>query len=322
MSEQMRLDDILGGSDPDGRAKDPVERQQAQRNAETDTPTPDGATARTTEPAEAAAAPKPERNKSSRKQWQQKERDTREAAEGRVRDPETGQYVKKPEPEAKPPAAAETKPDAAADPAATAPVATERKEPPQQEFTPKELAFLKAAQEERRKRQAMEQQLAALQQNQTPQEKKTFWDDPEAALQQFQKEITNVTLKTRLDTSETIARTRYKDFDDNVAEFAGLMQTVPGVREQWLAAADPAEFAYQVGKRQRDLKQIGNIEEYRAKIERETRARLEAEYKAKAEERTRQAAELTPSLSDARGGGAQARPVFTGPTSLDNILGG
>lgn len=331
MSEQMRLDDILGGSDPDGRPKDPVEKQQAQRNAESESAAPEGATARTTEPAEAAAAPKPERSQSRRKQWQQKERDTREAAEGRVRDPETGQYVKKPEPEAKPPAAAEAKPDAqtdaaadakpdvATDPAAATP---EKKEQPQQEFTPKELAFLKAAQEERRKRQAMEQQLAALQQNAAPQEKKTFWDDPEAALQQFQKEITQATLKTKLDTSESIARTRYKDFDDNVAEFASLMQTVPGVCEQWLAAADPAEFAYQVGKRQRDLKQIGNIEEYRAKIERETRARLEAEYKAKADERAQQAAALTPSLSDARGGGAQTRPVFTGPTSLDNILGG
>lgn len=330
MSEQMRLDDILGGSDPDGRPKDPVERQQEQRNAERGVAPADGAVK--AEPKADAAqdapeAPVVERSESRRKKHQQKERDTREAAEGRVRDPETGQYVKKGVLEAgavktdekSTVADAGAKPDAKTD-EKSSPVA-EKKEQPQQEFTAKERAFLTAAQEERRKRQALEQQIAAMQQSQPQQEKKTFWDDPEAALQQFQQQITHATLKTKLDTSESIARTRHADFDENVAEFGELMQTVPGVKEQWLAAPDPAEFAYQVGRRQKELKQIGDIEEYRAKIQRETRAQLEAEFKAKADERARQAAELTPSLSDARGGGAQVKPVFTGPTPLDSILG-
>ena len=319
MAEQLGLGDILGGSDPDGKPleNDPVARQQAERNAEP-APATEAAT-------DAPETQKVERSQSRRKAWQQKERDTREAAEGRVRDPETGQYVAKakdePAVDAAPAAATPTtetpKPDAAATPAQPA---AQQPAQPQQQFTEKERAFLAAAQDERRKRQALEQQLAALQQ-QNPQEKKTFWDDPEAALQQFQQQITQVTMKTKLDTSESIARGRYKDFEENVQEFAALAEQIPGVREQMMAAPDPAEFAYQVGKRQRDLKQIGDIEEYRAKVERETRARLEAEYKAKAEEREKLASDLTPSLSDARGSNP-TRPVFSGPPSLDSILSG
>lgn len=310
----MELSDILNGSAPDGQPKDPVEKQQESRNDERGVET-------APEPVAKESAPEPvERSTSRRKQHQQKERDTREAAEGRVRD-ENGRYVSKEaaKPETEPAAAAVVaKPDAATpatiEPAPAAPANN-------QEFTPKERAFLTAAQEERRKRQALEQQLAALQQ-QAPQEKKTFWDDPEAALQHFEAQTTKAVLQTRLDTSEAIARTRYKDFDENVAEFGQLMQSVPGVKEQWLAAPDPAEFAYQIGKRQKEFKSIGNIEEYRQRVAAEERAKLETEFKAREESRSKLAADLPGSLSDARGNGSTVRPVFTGPTPLDQILGG
>lgn len=307
MAEATSMKDILEGSTPDGQ---PIEREapatQAAPQAET----------QPTEPA-AEAAPV-ERATSRRKAFQQKERDTREAAEGRVRDPETGQYVAKPaEPEVKPEAQAEAKQEVKPESAPQQPA----KEPAKQEFTEKERAFLAAAQEERRKRQALENQLRELQAK-PAEEKKTFWDDPEAALQHFQQQTAAAITKTRLDTAEAIARTKYKDFDENVAEFSELLQNVPGLRDQLLASPDPAEFAYRTGQRQKELKSIGNIEEYRAKIERETRAKLEAEFAAKDAERRKLAESLPSSLSDVRGSGSGGRAVYTGPTPLDDILSG
>ena len=298
MSDQMELSEILNGSTPDGV---PIEREERAA--------PEPAA-----PVEKEAAPV-EKVESRRKKFQQKERDEREAGNGRVRDPETGQYVPKTaEPVAETPVT-EVKAEKS-EPAPQQAV----KEAPKQEFTEKERAFLAAAQEERRKRQALEHQLAELQKK-PAEEKKTFWDDPEAALQHFQQQTETAITKTRLDTAEAIARTKYKDFDANVAEFAELMQTVPGVKQQWLAATDPAEFAYQVGKRQKELKSIGNLEEYRANIERETRAKLEAEYKAKEEERRKLASDLPTSLSDVRGSNPTNRMVYSGPTPFEAILG-
>jgi hypothetical protein len=303
MSEQIELSEILSGSTPDGV---PIEREERAA------PEP----AAPVEKAEAVEAAPIEKVQSRKKAFQQKERDTREAGNGRVRDPETGQYV----PKAAEPVAETPVTEVKAETQEPAPQQSV-KEPPKQEFTEKERAFLAAAQEERRKRQALEHQLAELQKK-PAEEKKTFWDDPEAALQHFQQQTETAITKTRLDTAEAIARTKYKDFDANVAEFAELMQTVPGVKQQWLAATDPAEFAYQVGKRQKELKSIGNLEEYRANIERETRAKLEAEYKAKEEERRKLAADLPTSLSDVRGSNPSNRVVFAGPPSFEDILSG
>jgi len=287
MSEQMELGDILSAASPEAKAEAKPEAKP-----------------------EAKAGP----NISRKKEFQQKERDEREAGAGRVRDPETGQYVVK---TAEAPAeAAPAAPVAEVKPAAVAP---QQKEQPKQEFTAQERAFLTAAQEERRKRQGLEAELAAMR-KQPPAEKKTFWDDPEAALAESEKRVGDAILHTRLGTAEAIARTKYTDFDANIAEFSELMNNVPGVKDQWLAAQDPAEFAYQVGKRQKELKAIGNIEEYKQRVERETRAKIEAEYKVKDAERQKLAADLPVSLNSAMGGNP-SRPVFAGPTSLENILG-
>lgn len=309
MSDQMELKDILSSSTPDGVPIEKAERAAPEPVAR------EAATEAAPEPTDKAAPV--ERAQSRKKAFQQKERDTREAGAGRVRDPETGQYVPKPVEAAKVEEKQEVKAETAPEPAPQQPV----KEQPKQEFTEKERAFLAAAQEERRKRQALENQLRELQ-SKPAEEKKTFWDDPEAAFKHFQEQTEHAITKTRLDTAESIARQKYKDFDENVAEFAQLMATIPGVKEQMLSSPDPAEFAYRTGQRQKELKSIGNIEEYRAKIERETRAKLEQEYAAKEAERKKLADSLPPSLSDARGSNPSARVVFNGPPSLADVLGG
>ncbi len=132
-------------------------------------------------------------------------------------------------------------------------------------------------------------------------------------------------LNTRLQTAELIARSRYPDFDEKVGKFAELVQHIPGLAQQWLGSADPAEFAYRTGKNHLEIAQAGSLDKLREEIDKkartEERAKVEAEFKAKQDEADRQRAALTGSLSDVRGGtGAPQRPAWNGPTPWGDIL--
>lgn len=296
----MELDDILD----EKKTPDPVEKQQEQRNEERGV--------------EVETAPEPKERPVSRKQAH---RDKEQEAQGRVRDPETGQYAKAKEPEAevKPEAKApEVKPEVK--PEAKAPVVAA---PPQQEFTEKEKAFLKAAHDERAKRQELERRIAAMEK--PPEQPKGFWDDPEAAFKQQNEKIQSVALQTKLQTAEGIARLRYTDFDEKLAKFTELAQNTPGLAQQTVMAPDPAEFAYRTAKNHMEMQEAGGIEGLRKKIEAETtarvRAEVEAELKAKAEEAEKLRSNLPGTLSGVRGVTAN-KPVWSGPPALDDILKG
>ena len=277
------LDDILSDEKP--------KEQEAPAPAEAPAP----------EPAE-----KPDGYKSLRQQAREKEY----AAQGR--DPSTGQYITKDEP----------KPEVTAEPEKP----REPEKPPVQQFTEKERAFLAAAQSERAKRQELEKQLQAMKEAKTQEAPKSFFDDPEGTLkslkdelQATKEEVKQGQINTRLQTSEMVARSRHTDFEEKVTVFAELVQKTPGLGQQWLAAPDPAEFAYQTAKAHKELQDAGGMESWRQKAEKEIRAKVEAELKAKAEALEKERQKLPPSLSDARGTTVN-RPVWGGPTSLETIL--
>jgi len=134
--------------------------------------------------------------------------------------------------------------------------------------------------------------------------------------------MANLQRETRLQTAEVIARSKYPDFDEKIAVFGEVLQQNPVLHAQWLQSPDPAEFAYRAGKNHKELQEAGDIDSLRAKIEKETRIKIEAEMKAKAEELEKERAKIPPSLSDVRGATTQAtRPVWNGPTPLNDILG-
>lgn len=268
------------------------------------------------EPEAEPAAPKDhsEDYKSRKKKHQAKEF----TAQGR--DPETGQFKPK-EAEPAAPAAASTAAPAPATPAAATPATPAA--PAQPEFTEREKAFLRAAHEERVKRQELERKYA---QPAPPAEPaKTFYEDPDGYAKNLKDEVQKVAVNTRLNTAEMIARQKYTDFDDKTAVFAQLVSQTPGLVEKWLAAPDPAEFAYRTGLNHQRLEQAGNIDALLEKTAKETeakvRAAVEAEFKAKAEEDAKIRAALPGSLSDARSTGNRV-PAWTGPASLDDILKG
>lgn len=266
------------------------------------------------EPTSRAPEPKPENAgyRSSRKEH----RDREQAAQGRVRDPETGQFAPKGEdkPEAKVGAKVEAKP--------------ESKDAPRQELTEKERGFLKATEEERHKRQQLERELAELRGQKPPTEvaaeTKTFWDDPEAYMKRLEQNIHGAALENRIYTSEQIARSKYPDFEEKKTIFRELALKNQTLVQQLIQSPDPADFAYKLAKSHKELQEVGSIDEIRAKVERETRAKVEVELKEKyekeAQARAAERAALPASLSNVTGAAGNSRPVFSGPTSLENIL--
>lgn len=263
------------------------------------------------EPSEPAAEPTEPGVQSKRTRHREKEY----AAQGRGPD---GRFApKEPEAEIKPEPHVKTATPATATPTIATPTPAT---PEVEEYTPREKAFLRAAHQEREKRQELERRLA-----QPTEPAKTFWDDPEAWKAKFQQETQQAVVNTRLNTSESIARSRYQDFDANIAAFAEIAQTTPGMTERMLQAPDPAEFAYQTGKRHLQVKQYGSIEQWqageKARIEAEVRAKVEAEYKAKAEA-DQKAREALPGSLSGTTGARQHAVAWSGPTPLDSILDG
>ena len=300
--EPMGLDDILKG----------VERPALTPEPKAEAPAP--TTEAKAEPAAAEPAKvAPEKPTSRRVQHRDKE----QGAQGRERDAATGQYA--PKTEAKEAPKEEPKIEAKVEPKAEA----------KEEFTPKEKAFLRAAEEERRKRQDLERQLAAAtaapKAAPAPTEKKTFWDDPEGALEAHRAEFQTAIQRTRLETSEAIARSRYPDFQDNLNQFIEISKDNPALYHQMMRSPDPAEFAYRTGKNHKEVAEAGSIDAIKKRVEDETRVKVEAEVreKVKKEEEARRAtvAALPGSLSNVTGTSSNsARPSWGGPTSLDNIL--
>lgn len=260
-----------------------------------------------------AEAPEQVERATSRRQAHQ---DKEMAARGMVRDPATGQFAKPPEAEPEKHTAEPEKPKEA-----------QAAAPQQQEMTAKEKAFLAQATDERRKRQELEQRLAALEKNQSQEPKKGFWDDPEAALAAQRAETQQMVLSTRLNTAEAIAREKHPDFDEKMEAFKAFVESNPAIGpslvQQCIGSANPAQFAYNFAKQQKELAELGGMEAYkqktRAEVEAEVRAKVEAEYKAKAEADAKLRAGLPRSLGDARGV-APNKVVWSGPPSLEDIL--
>ena len=299
MSDQMSLADVLND-------KIPVLVPPTEAAPEAEPAAP--------EHAEAQKVSEENRPVSTRKRHRAKEDAARKEGEP-PRDPETGKFATDKTSD-KP---AEEKPAEAAKPAEVAKPAVA---PAQNDMTDKERAFLRAAQEERQKRQELERRLAAMEKPAEP--AKQFWDDPDGNINTIRNEMQTLALNTRLNTAESIARSKYTDFDDKMAVFKEVVQRSPWLVGDMLNSPDPAQFAYTTAKNHLELQQMGNMDAIKAQVEKDTearvRAKIEAEYKEKADAAARAREALPGSLSDARGSSNPSRPVWNGPTPLADIL--
>lgn len=260
-------------------------------------------------PAEAPPAAPVEKPGSIKQEWRDKE----QGAQGRVRNPETGQYSPKEEVKVDP--KVELKVEAKVEP---------KVEPkPAEEFSAREKAAFAKAADETRKRQALERQLAEVKKE--PQ--KPFYEDPDGALAKQKAELEGklelAIMTTKVQTSESIARSRYPDYDEKFSIFNELVQKSPYLAEQAFQSPDPAEFAYHTAKTEKDLREAGGVDNLRKKMEEEirtkVRAEIEAELKRKQETLEKEREALPGSLSETPSKGSN-RSVWSGPTSLENIL--
>lgn len=222
--------------------------------------------------------------------------------------------------------------------------------PPPAEAPEPEAVPVAALRSEREKRQAAERQaaeharmiadlqakLAAVQSPppSKPDIAKEMWQDPEgpeayaAKLAERQRqEVEAQIVQTRFTLSESYARRQYADFDQVAEVFGKAVEAQArglGVapQETPLAAGlrkhpDPAQFAYEMGKKAMTFARIGDDPE--AFIASEVQKRVQAALAAA------QSPEASPSLpaslASVRSTGGRTPAGFAGPTPLEAIIG-
>jgi hypothetical protein len=101
-----------------------------------------------------------------------------------------------------------------------------------------------------------------------------LFDNPEAWEKELTTRIENMTIKNKIDMSESYARERFPDYQEVEEHFISI--ATPEIIQAMRNHPDPAGYAYKIGKTHRDLQGIGNIEEFKEKIRQETIKELEA----------------------------------------------
>jgi hypothetical protein len=146
-----------------------------------------------------------------------------------------------------------------------------------------------------------------------------YWSNPQQFLatfsqhirQEVMREVPNIVTATTLDRAEAAARARYEDYDGARDAFYQAAVVNPQLAQKALIQPDPAEFAYQEGKRLLEMANYGSTNDY---IEAEVARRL-----ADAQKAPTAAPVIPTSLADAPASGptgeAPARPM-----ALDEII--
>lgn len=195
--------------------------------------------------------------------------------------------------------------------------------PPTNQGLPPET--FKGLKEEREKRQNLERELEALrQQFQAAQQPKeppapppSIWEDEQAygghivstAVQQ-------ANMNAVLNMSEMLNRREKQDFDDMKGKFLHMAELNPALAQQALSDPDPWGKAYQIAKNAATMEELGatDLDTLKAKLREEILA--EAQVAPVAPQ-----IGIPPSLSTARNVGNRSGPGWTGPKSINELLG-
>lgn len=179
--------------------------------------------------------------------------------------------------------------------------------------------------DERQKRQALQDEIERLQ----AQEKPYFDEDAERYHQEQIQKIEQKHQEKFLNMSVALARSQFKDYDDQYKVFAAAVQEEaakhPEKQSQLLASAlaaeNPALYAYEWGKDRSFRDQYGKSpDQIRQKIEAELRPKLEEEYKKKFAGKVAARNKQPTSLSKVRAAGGDGAPDWA-PTPLNAIFG-
>ena len=188
-----------------------------------------------------------------------------------------------------------------------------------------------ALQDERRKRQELERQLGEMQQRlmqqppPPPQPVPDQWEDPEghthyliqqAAVTAREEALAEVR-RERVMLSAEAAKQRHPDYIDKVAVFEQLSAQNPALAQTMLQQVDPAEYAYNIAKQHEEFSKYGSLDAMIAA----KKAEWEAEALAGLKASLSPAQSAPTSLAAERSVGARSGPAWSGPVSLNELLG-
>ena len=218
---------------------------------------------------------------------------------------------------------AETPPETTPEPArAEAPAPALVAEPPDDRVP--QAALL----DERRKRQAYEREVESLREqlarNKEPAKPAAdVWTDPEAyvsaaeqrAIAAAEARMSDMVGHITANVSEQFARRQYPDYDQKRAEFSKRLEADPVIKAEFnrhiAQGGDLGEFVYSTATKLQQMAELTNIDAYRAKVEAEVRARLEAEYAKRTP---------VPQSLNAIPSPATSTEIWSGPPPLEAIL--
>ena len=174
-------------------------------------------------------------------------------------------------------------------------------------------AFQTKAQDEVRKRQAIEQKV----------ESPDAYVEPDKAIRHAVDEVRGEMVGAFRNMQEQNARANHNDYDEKFAVFEKLAADNPALLNQLASEFDPAEFVYQAATQHEKLETVGDLDAYAEKIRAEERTKVLAEIESKTKDATEKAINdaIPNTLSDVTAAGGSGGQKFTGQTPLSKIIG-
>lgn len=169
--------------------------------------------------------------------------------------------------------------------------------------------------DERRKRQELEAKLNA--------DKKApdIFEDQEAYTKHMQSLVSQQVMNERANISEFLARREFPDLDDKVAKFQELVEQNPALKDQVINSVSPYHELVDVVTKAQELEQLKDVDSYKEKLRAEVEAEIKAKYEAGAKKSQEKRESIPPSLDDVPTKGSLKGTNWSGPTSLDSIIG-
>lgn len=191
-------------------------------------------------------------------------------------------------------------------------------EPP---LTKREEAFLKKANDEKRKRQELEQTYS--QQQAKEQDLPDPFDDPTGYAKALEARNERHQLATRITISQEMMRDKHQDYDERELQFVELAKNDPGLIAKMQQSSNPAKFAYETAVKAERVAKFDNFDDaVKSEVEKQVAAataRIKADLEKEYAGKLSQAQKIPP--SGAKSGSYGADSTYAGDDSLSDILG-
>lgn len=181
-----------------------------------------------------------------------------------------------------------------------------------------------AALEDERSKRKYWQGLAEKNVDQTEEEKAperpSIFEDEQGALDAIQRSSQEGLAALRLEMSQELMRSQKTDYDEKEQAFIALANDNKQLYQEMYASKNPARFVYETAEKHAQLKELENVDDYRAKIRAEVEQELRKEIEGEQKTQKAKTDNITQSLAKESSQGSIQGAAWTGPTPLDSIF--